>query len=65
MRGSRGGGRNFRSPDSLENSDFLNFHITFTKNRSMESPLPGNPKSSIRPNWKKFWIRTCIFRFCL
>lgn len=54
MRGSRGGERNFRSPDSLENSDFLNFHIIFTKNRSMESPLPGNPKSSIRPNWKKF-----------
>lgn len=40
MRGSRGGERNLRSPDPLDNSDFLNFHITFTKNRYMESPSP-------------------------
>lgn len=65
MRESRGGEGSNRSPDLLENSDFLNFHITVTKNRPMDSPLPGKPKISLGPNWTKFWIRTCIFRFCL
>lgn len=35
MRESRGGEGSNRSPDLLENSDFLNFHITVTKNPQM------------------------------